>query len=662
MNKGIVWQRTTSNISSWQDLACRKELIKLASLKSPAMRIGAQSEQSAPVPARVPSQHPVGLVQTQIDFYLCAGCPMAFLVNLDGLVYGSDNCKAHTSGRDVRSAVCRASAWAQARKPLCVSARHRENKGAPVRQLALTAINEEVNTHAENLTRIAMIGAGYVGLVSGACFADASHCQVVCVDSNASKIEALKRGEMPIYEPELAELVQRNVASGRLRFSNDLSKSVREAQVVFIAVGTPSRRGDGHADLSYVFRAAEAIGENLRAPGFTLIVNKSTVPVGTARRVRELVARNCAPGAYFEVVSNPEFLRQGTAVRDFMYPKRVVIGIRGEPTLKSHMQRVHGSERGLPSDPEDPSDTDTRERARKLMSMLYAPIAGTQQAPVLFTNVEEAEMIKYAANAFLAMKLEFTNEIADLCEVAGADISTITHAIGLDGRIGADYLQAGPGFGGSCLPKDTRALARIAQEFWRPCRLVETVIEGNEARKRRIAQRIALAAVAERADMNQVYGRCIGVLGLTFKAHTDDVRDSPAVFIVRELIELGAKVRAYDPRANHHEVRQVLGEEVELVHSVHEAAKGADVLAVLTEWPEFREACAALGPQGLGKLMRQRVLFDARNLWRPTEWQHSGFTYHSIGRPTLQATTAENIDEVKTDASLNVAQRFRCEA
>ncbi|KAF6000501.1 hypothetical protein F1559_000578 [Cyanidiococcus yangmingshanensis] len=506
-----------------------------------------------------------------------------------------------------------------------------------------------------------MIGTGYVGLVSGACFADAAHCQVVCVDSNVGKIEALERGEMPIYEPELGELVQRNVAAGRLRFSTDLPNSVQQAQVVFIAVGTPSRRGDGHADLSYVFRAAEAIGRSLRSPGFTLVVNKSTVPVGTARRVRELVARNAAPGARFEVVSNPEFLRQGTAVRDFMHPERVVIGVPSdrEPAAVAQFAPGDGDHAHRALDPDQGSHFDAKECARMLMAKLYGPIARAKQVPILFTNVEEAELIKYAANAFLAMKLEFANEIADLCEVAGADISAVTHAIGLDGRIGADYLQAGPGFGGSCLPKDTRALARIAQEFWRPCRLVETVIEGNEARKRRIAQRIALAAVAERADMNQVYGRCIGILGLTFKAHTDDIRDSPAIFIVRELVELGARVRAYDPRVSHREVRQALGDEIELVQSVHEAAAGADVLAVLTEWPEFRETCAALGPQGLDKLMRQRVLFDARNLWRPVDWQGSGFTYHSIGRPTLYATADETVEKAALDTSPGAVHRFR---
>jgi UDPglucose 6-dehydrogenase len=396
-----------------------------------------------------------------------------------------------------------------------------------------------------------MIGTGYVGLVSGACFADAAHCCVVCVDSNAQKIDALKRGEMPIFEPGLADLVRRNVQEGRLSFSTDLAAAVRDAQIVFIAVGTPSRRGDGHADLSYVFRAAEAIGKSLRSPGFTLIVNKSTVPVGTARRVRELVQRNCAPGASFEVVSNPEFLRQGTAVQDFMYPERVVIGMWENRFQRQHectafrSAPLHLHERRFVADTEP--GFDTRKNAQTLMTQLYTPIARISGAPVLFTNVEEAELVKYAANAFLAMKLEFANEIADLCEVAGADISVVTHAIGLDARIGPDYLQAGPGFGGSCLPKDTRALARIAQELWRPCRLVETVIEGNEARKRRIAQRIALAVVGNSADMNHVYGRCIGVLGLTFKAHTDDTRDSPAVFIVRELVELGAKVRAYDP-------------------------------------------------------------------------------------------------------------------
>jgi UDPglucose 6-dehydrogenase len=509
------------------------------------------------------------------------------------------------------------------------------------------------------LLRVAMIGTGYVGLVSGACFADAAHCCVVCVDSNAQKIDALKRGEMPIFEPGLADLVRRNVQEGRLSFSTDLAAAVRDAQIVFIAVGTPSRRGDGHADLSYVFRAAEAIGKSLRSPGFTLIVNKSTVPVGTARRVRELVQRNCAPGASFEVVSNPEFLRQGTAVQDFMYPERVVIGMWENRFQRQHectafrSAPLHLHERRFVADTEP--GFDTRKNAQTLMTQLYTPIARISGAPVLFTNVEEAELVKYAANAFLAMKLEFANEIADLCEVAGADISVVTHAIGLDARIGPDYLQAGPGFGGSCLPKDTRALARIAQELWRPCRLVETVIEGNEARKRRIAQRIALAVVGNSADMNHVYGRCIGVLGLTFKAHTDDTRDSPAVFIVRELVELGAKVRAYDPQANHREVHQILGEDVELVCSAQEAARGADVLAVLTEWPEIRQACDALGPEGLGSLMRHRVIFDARNLWRPEDWLHSGFTYHSIGRPTIYADTAASF----ADASVHTTQRLR---
>ncbi|KAK4537198.1 hypothetical protein CDCA_CDCA11G3223 [Cyanidium caldarium] len=472
------------------------------------------------------------------------------------------------------------------------------------------------------LLRVAMIGSGYVGLVSGACFASFANCTVTCVDSDADKIAKLHAGQLPIFEAGLDAVVRDNVAAERLHFSTDLPSAVRNADVVFIAVGTPSRRGDGHADLSYVFRASEEIGRNLRAPGYTVIVNKSTVPVGTARRVRELVSMTAPPGAAFDVVSNPEFLRQGSAVHDFMIPERVVIGVR----------RARPATQTVPAGDGDTADTD---RAVGVMRALYAPLERQRGVPVLVTSVEEAEMIKYAANAFLATKLAFVNEMADLCEAAHADVSMVARAMGLDARIGMQYLQAGPGFGGSCLPKDTRALARIAQELSRPSRLVETVIEGNEVRKRRVAQRIALAALDGDQDMIRVYGKRIGVLGLTFKAHTDDVRDSPAVFIVQELLELGARVYAYDPQARPEDVRAQLGDSIVLVSSVPEAARDADVLAVLTEWPEFVEACTQMGWRALRALMRRAALFDARNLWSLEEMQHSGFTYHSIGRPTV---------------------------
>ncbi|MCW3476895.1 UDP-glucose dehydrogenase family protein [Limobrevibacterium gyesilva] len=433
--------------------------------------------------------------------------------------------------------------------------------------------------------RIAMIGGGYVGLVSGACFAEFG-VEVAVVEADAAKLAALRAGRMPIYEPGLEQLVADNVAAGRLSFGDDLAAAVAEAEAVFIAVGTPTRRGDGHADLSYVYAAVEQVARALRGPA--VIVTKSTVPVGTGRRIAELV-RQVRPELDFDVASNPEFLREGNAIGDFMRPDRVVIGC------------------------ESP-------RAQEVLRRLYRPL-NLIEVPIVFTAIETAELIKYAANAFLAMKVTFINEMADLCERVGADVHDVARGIGLDGRIGRKFLHPGPGFGGSCFPKDTLALMRIAQEAGAPSRLVEAVVAVNDARKAGMAARIVAACGGS------VRGRTVAVLGLTFKPETDDMRDSPALPIVARLVEDGAQVRAFDP-AGMEQARPLLPHGVTYCHDALDAAAGADALVVVTEWNEFR----ALAPARLRTAMRGSVLVDLRNVYDPVAMTQAGFSYHAIGR------------------------------
>ncbi len=430
-----------------------------------------------------------------------------------------------------------------------------------------------------------MIGGGYVGLVSGACFAEFG-VEVAVVETDPGRLAALRAGRMPIYEPGLEDLVRVNAASGRLTFGDDLAEAMRDAEAVFIAVGTPTRRGDGHADLSYVYAAAEQVARAMT--DYAVIVTKSTVPVGTGRRIAEIVAAT-RPDLAFDVASNPEFLREGNAIGDFMKPDRVVIGADSA-------------------------------RARDTMRRLYAPIAATE-APILFTGIETAELTKYAANAFLAMKVTFINEIADLCERTGADVLEVARGIGLDARIGARFLQPGPGFGGSCFPKDTLALVRIAQEAGAPSRLVETVVAVNDARKSGMAARI-IAHLG-----GAVRGKTIAVLGLTFKPETDDMRDSPAVPIVSRLAEDGAAVRVYDPEGME-AARPLLPGSVAYCRDALDAAQGADAVVLVTEWNEFR----ALSPTRLAAAMRGRALIDLRNVYDPVAMRQAGLEYHGVGR------------------------------
>jgi UDPglucose 6-dehydrogenase len=434
--------------------------------------------------------------------------------------------------------------------------------------------------------RIAMIGGGYVGLVSGACFAEFG-TDVAVVESDPVRLAALTAGRMPIYEPGLEELVNANVKAGRLNFTADLASAVNGAEAVFIAVGTPTRRGDGHADLSYVYAAAEQVARALT--GYAVIVTKSTVPVGTGRRIADIM---CAarPDLDFDVASNPEFLREGNAIGDFMRPDRVVIGTESD-------------------------------RAREVLRRLYRPLY-LIEAPIVFTGIETAELAKYAANTFLAMKVTFINEMADLCEKVGADVHDVARSIGLDGRIGRKFLHPGPGFGGSCFPKDTLALMRIAQDAGAPSRLVETVVAVNDARKAGIAMRVIAACDGS------VRGKTIAVLGLTFKPETDDMRDSPSIPIVLRLIADGATVRAFDPEGMQ-QAREVLPRSVIYCKDALDAAAGADALVLVTEWNEFR----ALSAARLRETMRGRVLVDLRNVYDPLAMHESGFAYHSVGRP-----------------------------
>ncbi len=432
--------------------------------------------------------------------------------------------------------------------------------------------------------RVTLVGSGYVGLVSGACFADFGH-QVVCVDKDEGKIAALLQGRMPIYEPGLEQLVASNVAAGRLRFTTDLRESVKDADAVFIAVGTPSRRGDGHADLSYVYAAAREIAEALS--GYTVIVTKSTVPVGTGDEVERII-RDANPGAEFSVVSNPEFLREGAAITDFKRPDRIVIGS------------------------EDP-------RATEIMRAIYRPLY-LNHSPVLVMSRRGAELTKYAANAFLATKITFINEIADLCERVGADVQDVARGVGLDGRIGPKFLHAGPGYGGSCFPKDTLALLKTSQDFDAPQRIVEAVASANENRKRAMGRKVIAAMGGE------VRGCTIAILGLTFKPNTDDMRDSPAIAVIRALQDGGATVRAYDP-AGMEQAKLVL-EDVEYCAGPYQAIDGADGLAIVTEWDEFR----ALDLKRIKSLLRTPTLVDLRNIYPRADAESVGLNYTGVGR------------------------------
>ena len=433
--------------------------------------------------------------------------------------------------------------------------------------------------------RIAMIGTGYVGLVSGACLSEFGH-SVVCVDKEAEKVAALKAGRIPIFEPRLDEVVATNVKAGRLSFDTDIATAVRGADAVFIAVGTPSRRGDGHADLSYVYAAAEEIAGALS--GYAVIVTKSTVPVGTSREVEKII-RRVRQGADFDMASNPEFLREGSAIDDFRRPDRVVVGC----------------------------DTD---RARDVMREVYRPLY-LHETPILFTSRESSELIKYAANAFLATKITFINEMADLCELAGADVQDVARGIGLDGRIGAKFLHAGPGFGGSCFPKDTLALRKTAQDLGAPTRIVEAVVAVNDARK------IAMAKKIEKA-FEGVKGKTIAVLGLTFKPNTDDMRDAPSLVIVPYLQEKGATIRAFDPEGSK-EAGKLL--KIEQTRDAYSALDGADGVVILTEWNEFR----ALDTGRMKSLLKKPLMIDLRNIYRPSQMAADGFTYVSVGRATV---------------------------
>ncbi|WP_025411506.1 UDP-glucose dehydrogenase family protein [Gemmatirosa kalamazoonensis] len=435
--------------------------------------------------------------------------------------------------------------------------------------------------------RITMVGTGYVGLVSGACFAEFGH-DVVCVDKDESKTARLLRGEIPIYEPGLDQLVADNVRAGRLSFTTVLADAVPGSAAVFIAVGTPSRRGDGFADLTYVYAAAEEIARTL--DGYAVIVDKSTVPVGTGRQVQRII-RETRPDADFDVASNPEFLREGSAIEDFMRPDRVVIGT-------------------------------TSDRAREVMRALYRPLF-LLETPIVMTTLETAELIKYAANAFLATKITFINEIADVCERVGADVQDVAKGMGLDGRIGKKFLHAGPGYGGSCFPKDTRAIAQSARQAGAPLRLVETVIAVNEERKRAMAERVVAAAGGS------VDGATIGVLGVSFKPNTDDMREAPSLDIIPALQQAGATVQAFDPAAVHEATK--LLPDVRWCSDAYEAAAGADVLVLLTEWNEFR----ALDLERVRSLLARPIVVDMRNVYRQAEMTAAGLTYHSIGRASI---------------------------
>ena len=445
--------------------------------------------------------------------------------------------------------------------------------------------------------RIAMIGGGYVGLVSAACFAEFG-VEVAVVETHPGRLDKLKQGLIPIYEPGLDKLVADNIAAGRLSFGNDIKQAVTGAEAIFIAVGTPPRNGDGHADLTYVFAAAEQVAHAMS--DYAVIVTKSTVPVGTSRRIGEIISLT-RPGLQFDVASNPEFLREGSAINDFMRPDRVVIGT-------------------------DINQADGGERAQEVMSRLYRPLY-LIEAPILFTSLESSELIKYAANSFLAMKISFINEMADLCERVGGDVHDVARGIGLDGRIGRKFLHAGAGYGGSCFPKDTLALMRIAQEAGASSRLVEATVQVNDARKASMGARIMSACGGS------VRGKTIAVLGLTFKPETDDMRDAPSIPIVHRLIENGAHVRAYDP-VGMETARAVMPQGPQAARITYctdalDAARDADALILVTEWNEFR----AIPAMRFRDLMRGRVIIDLRNVYDPAAMADADMDYSSIGRP-----------------------------
>lgn len=431
--------------------------------------------------------------------------------------------------------------------------------------------------------KIAVIGSGYVGLVSGACLSEFGH-QVVCIDMDAGKIQRLRAGEIPIYEPGLEDLVERNAGAKRLSFSTDIA-DIAGAQAIFIAVGTPSRRGDGHADMTYVHSAAKQIAENLK--DYAVIVTKSTVPVGTGREVARIM-RETNPKAEFDVASNPEFLREGAAINDFMRPDRVVIGTNGE-------------------------------RAKEVMRQIYRPLF-LIDTPIVFTKLETAELIKYSANAFLAMKITFINQIADLCEQVGADVHDVARGIGLDGRIGGKFLHPSPGFGGSCFPKDTRALIQTARDFGAPLSLIEATLDFNEERKTRMAERI-VAALGGKPE-----GKTVAVLGLTFKPNTDDMREAASVTILPALQKRGVKIRAHDPEGMAEAKKQM--PDLDYRNDPYEAIDGADALVILTEWNSYR----SLDLDRVKALLKAPVFIDLRNIYRPGEMQAAGFRYSSLGR------------------------------
>ncbi len=432
--------------------------------------------------------------------------------------------------------------------------------------------------------RVVMVGSGYVGLVSGACFSEFG-TDVVCVDKDVVKIQDLNEGRIPIFEPGLNRLVAHNVGAGRLSFSTDLASALQGAGAVFIAVGTPSRRGDGHADLSYVYEAAQAIARSM--DGQTVVVTKSTVPVGTGREVARIIAET-RPDVEFDVVSNPEFLREGSAIEDFMRPNRIVIGAESE-------------------------------HAREVMRTLYRPLF-LIETPILFTNLETAELTKYAANAFLATKITFINEIADLCEKVGADVHGVARGMGLDRRIGGKFLHPGPGYGGSCFPKDTLALTRTGEQAGSPLRLVETVVAVNDARKKAMAERVVAACGGSVAD------KTIAVLGVTFKPNTDDMRDAPSLVIVPALQAAGATLRGYDP-AGMTEGGRLLSD-VAWCEDAYSAIQDADALVILTEWNEFR----ALDLERVREALKTPILVDLRNIYDPVEMSELGFRYSCVGR------------------------------
>jgi UDPglucose 6-dehydrogenase len=433
--------------------------------------------------------------------------------------------------------------------------------------------------------RVTMIGAGYVGLVTGACIADFGH-EVTCVDTDESKITTLKSGEIPIYEPGLKEIVQSNVRQGRLSFTSALSEAMQGAAAIFIAVGTPSRRGDGHADLSYVYAAARAIAAQLS--GFTVIITKSTIPVGTGDEVERII-REVRPDADVAVVSNPEFLREGAAIQDFKHPDRIVIG------------------------------TDD-ERARKVMSEIYRPLY-LNQAPILYCGRRTAELIKYAANAFLATKISFINEVADLCEKVGADVQDVARGIGLDNRIGTKFLHAGPGFGGSCFPKDVRALIKTAQDQDVSMRILQAVEHVNDTRKRAMARKVSSAFAGV------LRGKTVAVLGLTFKPNTDDMRDAPSIPLITALQDMGVKVRVFDP-VGMEQAKQVLND-VTYCEGPYHCVEDADAAVIVTEWEQFR----ALDFERIKGLMACPVIVDLRNIYRPEDMKNQGFAYVCVGRP-----------------------------